>query len=602
MLLQINQSEGSLNSILQTKDLQEYWYLLLLGAILGITIVWRLFKRKKNKHSLDSEVNPPASEYQEYQTYLEKKATLIAETTKPLPTSESTTKVSPSGKNESQPEPIAIKEAAKEPKKNEPTTKNIDDKIIVPKPSEVTSVVNISAKEQSVPFNIGYDPAKIVVNPGELTYPYMVLPKANAKVTLPQEGRTGRQGFKDADFKKYLSNAFSSVLHVDDNKLLLTNSGNTYSPDISLIDTSNGLNLFIDIEIDEPYEGTNDIENRKAIHYRGCDEIRNRAFVDSGWIVIRFAEIQVHQNPNGCCLFVADILSKVNTNFFVPNHLKSSEKIEQVSQWTKVDAEIFSKNRKREEYLGIESFGTVAETKIIFKTTPVIDKAPPNTALKTSKVENEIENRLNVTIPPEISKSIASEIKQLTIIPYKIGDKWSILDIHNNKLLNDTFDKCYFIDNSLQYSKDCIIVKNNKYAIVNSIMDFEKCTWYDSIKQTNIHNTFIVKINSKYGIVNNINVELLPLDYESIEEIESNGTTNVTKIFSNRKIGIFDIDMREIVLPCIYDDVLFYNEGVGGVKLNGRWRLYDLEYRKFIDKDEDLYTFLGFLKMDFLSV
>ena len=77
----------------------------------------------------------------------------------------------------------------------------------------------------------------------------------------------------------------------------------------------NGINIFLDIEIDEPYEGINDIKNRKPTHFRFADVNRNNEFKNRGWIVVRFAEIQIHQNPDGCCRFIADVIKSIYPQF-----------------------------------------------------------------------------------------------------------------------------------------------------------------------------------------------------------------------------------------------------------------------------------------------
>lgn len=80
----------------------------------------------------------------------------------------------------------------------------------------------------------------------------------------------------------------------------------------------------MDIESDEPYEGINDIFNRKQTHYQYNDTNRNNAFKNRGWIVSRFAEIQVHEKPERCCKFIADIIKSIDSNFKVPEKMQSA--------------------------------------------------------------------------------------------------------------------------------------------------------------------------------------------------------------------------------------------------------------------------------------
>ena len=79
-----------------------------------------------------------------------------------------------------------------------------------------------------------------------------------------------------------------------------------------------------------------------------------------GWIVIRFAEIQVHQNPASCCRFIADVIKSINPKFEVPSVLAKADRIETVRQWTQEEAQTWSKAKYRETYLGIQQFGNTS--------------------------------------------------------------------------------------------------------------------------------------------------------------------------------------------------------------------------------------------------
>jgi predicted DNA-binding transcriptional regulator YafY len=187
------------------------------------------------------------------------------------------------------------------------------------------------------------------------------MPKPNCVIKFPQKGRSGRKGYKEDDFKTYLTKYFKSSFQLFDDRFILVKGSNSpYEPDFTLIDEKGGVNIFLDVEIDEPYEGINNIEKRKATHFQFADANRNNAFKNRGWIVIRFAEIQVHQNPNSCCLFVADVIANIHSQFKIPTELISAKRIISIPQWTKEEAEKMSREKYRERYLGIDSFGFVA--------------------------------------------------------------------------------------------------------------------------------------------------------------------------------------------------------------------------------------------------
>lgn len=84
------------------------------------------------------------------------------------------------------------------------------------------------------------------------------------------------------------------------------NLGYTFTPDVILHIPS--LNLWIDLEVDEPWF-TNDSGQKEPIHYIGKDDYRDKQFHDAQWVVIRFAEKQVAEQPDSCAKEVAKFLT-----------------------------------------------------------------------------------------------------------------------------------------------------------------------------------------------------------------------------------------------------------------------------------------------------
>jgi very-short-patch-repair endonuclease len=66
-------------------------------------------------------------------------------------------------------------------------------------------------------------------------------------------------------------------------------------------------NIFIDIEIDEPYS----FEERKPIHFDDSDCERDKYFAESGFIVIRFTEDQIIDNTYQCYFIIKKCISKI---------------------------------------------------------------------------------------------------------------------------------------------------------------------------------------------------------------------------------------------------------------------------------------------------
>jgi DNA helicase-2/ATP-dependent DNA helicase PcrA len=79
-----------------------------------------------------------------------------------------------------------------------------------------------------------------------------------------------------------------------------------YTPDFTFIEPE--YRLFMDIEIDEPYE----YKQGKPTHFIGSDDERNRHISERyGWVVIRFTEEQVIRQPESCCKVIAGVLAEI---------------------------------------------------------------------------------------------------------------------------------------------------------------------------------------------------------------------------------------------------------------------------------------------------
>ena len=278
----------------------------------------------------------------------------------------------------------------------------------------------------SKPKYIGYNPINIFAQTEPLNYPYVIMPsKSGCVIKFPQKGRTGRKGYKEDDFLQYIRKYFKETFEIYDDRYVLTKK-NRYEPDISLLNEKNGINIFLDIEIDEPYEGINDIKNRKPTHFRFADVNRNNEFKNRGWIVVRFAEIQIHQNPDGCCRFIADVIKSIYPQFNIPLGLMVAKRIEPVLQWTKELALNWSAQNYREQYLGIEQFGYMP---IIQETDFVL--------IQDEEIEKEVVDDKSISL---------SEKNGISTFPQNIID----IAIRTNK---------YIV---FQYEKDKTIVKPTK--------------------------------------------------------------------------------------------------------------------------------------------
>jgi hypothetical protein len=349
-----------------------------------------------------------------------------------------------------------------------------------------------SEEEQSTIKFIGFQPVNVFEQSVPYKYPIVIMPKPKSVIKFPRKGKSRKKGYKEADFLVYVQKYFRTFFQIFDDRIVqVKNNNNPFEPDITLIDESKGINIFVDIEIDEPYEGSNDILNRKPTHYQGTDINRNNSFKNRGWIVIRFAEIQVHKEPISCCRFIADVILSINSKFLMPNALMSVPIVQQVEQWTKEQALIWSREKYRENYLGIINFGIVIdintdtnieETEIgkkieeIVKDDPFVDEGKeteavlPFNSLKTtiaSVISNSEFLKFNY-ITPQIVKPINIQNEKLIAFCYIENNlvKFDLNKISNYEVKQSPFTQeieasTYIIDQIRNIIKTAIV--NGKY-------------------------------------------------------------------------------------------------------------------------------------------
>ena len=416
----------------------------------------------------------------------------------------------------------------------------IEEKATIVKPEPITL---IEEEEHSKEKYIGYNPINIFAQTEPLNYPYVLMPKPKCVIKFPRKGRAGRKGFKEEDFKTYIERYFRNTFQVYDDRFILTkNSKTPFEPDFTLIDEKNGINIFVDIEIDEPYEGLNDIKKRKATHYQYSDNNRNNAFKNRGWVVIRFAEIQVHLEPNSCCCFIADVLKSINSEFQIPDSLLETNKVTSVKQWTKTEAEEWSIEKYREKYLGIESFGITQENQVtIIEETELGDKIE-------EKVQDEIESHLNQPVNPISTnyklEQIYSAINSKKYLSFKYQNIQTItkpIKASDTELIAFCYMKnCEKVFDIYEMSN--VILKDNYFtlrvagpvigldsvtSVVNTAIDYQKhirmkytrASWTNMFVDPETGELLLDKIEAEESVrtINNVQLSINSLTKEHIE-------------------------------------------------------------------------------------
>ena len=210
----------------------------------------------------------------------------------------------------------------------------------------IEKLISLKNPEQTDDLKINYNPNQFFEQGNVYEYPVVIMPKENAYLKLPRKGRAMGKGYKEQEFYEAIIVGIPDIEVAIDVHLPIPFYNRPYEPDIVLIDKD--LNLFIDIEIDEPYDGY----YRFPTHEEEKDNTRDLFFTESGWVVIRFTERQVHLQEKQCISLIKDVLNSIR-----------KYKLEQESncisepQWTYQEAVRWQKENYREKYLNIEKFG-----------------------------------------------------------------------------------------------------------------------------------------------------------------------------------------------------------------------------------------------------
>jgi very-short-patch-repair endonuclease len=132
-----------------------------------------------------------------------------------------------------------------------------------------------------------------------------------------------------------------------------------YTPDFTYFDAK--LNLYIDIEIDEPYT----YETHQPLHYLNCpkDQQRNQRFLEWGWVVIRFSEAQVVKYPASCCKTIASVVGQITGDNSIMVSFRQVPTLKPEPCWTRTEAQQMADRRYRSSYLSRSQPQVPAEAK-----------------------------------------------------------------------------------------------------------------------------------------------------------------------------------------------------------------------------------------------
>jgi hypothetical protein len=207
-------------------------------------------------------------------------------------------------------------------------------------------IVSKKNSEQTGDLKIKFNPNQFFEQAEVYEYPVVKMPKEGAFLKLPRIGRAMGKGYKEQDFHKAIVAGIPDIEVATDMHLSIPFYNRPYEPDIVVFDKT--LNLYIDIEIDEPYDGY----FRFPTHEEEKDDTRDLFFTESGWVVIKFTEQQVHLQAQQCIALIKDVLNSIRKYA-----LEQSSNCVSESQWDYQESVHWQKSNYREKYLGIEKFG-----------------------------------------------------------------------------------------------------------------------------------------------------------------------------------------------------------------------------------------------------
>jgi hypothetical protein len=205
--------------------------------------------------------------------------------------------------------------------------------------------------EQTDDLRILFTPNNHFEQTGQYLYPVVKMPKINSNLKLPRYGRSNQKGYKEEDFYNDIQKQISDLEISNNVHLVIPNYSKPYEPDIVLFDKN--INLYINIEIDEPYDGyyRYPTHNYSAETLFKQDNIRDLFFTESGWIVIRFTEKQVHKQSKECIDYIQNVINSIYSKEF-----NKIPKCEIEKQWNENQSIQWQLNYYREKYLEIPSF------------------------------------------------------------------------------------------------------------------------------------------------------------------------------------------------------------------------------------------------------
>lgn len=270
---------------------------------------------------------------------------------------------------------VLLKEMKPAPAADSKSVVKEDRKKLFDESLECSVIVSKPNPAQRDDLRIRYKPCRALDSKD--IYPVVWSPAPNSFLKLPRIGRSDIRGFKEPDFLAEILATLNGISVSDNFHVKIPGRYTPYEPDIVLYDEK--INLYIDVEIDEPYDGYSRLVTHTT---EGSDATRDLFFKESGWVVVRFSEKQVHLSSGECIRFLENVIALMRGQSGPIETL-----IEKEPRWNRRQALEWERDLYREKYLGIQSFAKRVRTQkiVCFDKEEGIDRAILRTPIITAE-------------------------------------------------------------------------------------------------------------------------------------------------------------------------------------------------------------------------
>ncbi|KUJ63858.1 hypothetical protein AR687_01335 [Flavobacteriaceae bacterium CRH] len=172
-------------------------------------------------------------------------------------------------------------------------------------------------------------------------YPHILYPQTNVVEKNLIDFPSFKTGFTESFFEQKLEKYFKC--HILKNVALNDGRKYPYQPDYVFFYPEK--DLFIDIEIDEPYA----YQSKKVIHID--DDKRNNYFLQKGWSIIRFAEIQITKYPELCCKIISEHIRNLTGENIWIEGFHELDNLKIIKAWDLMEGNEMASSSYRQTYL-----------------------------------------------------------------------------------------------------------------------------------------------------------------------------------------------------------------------------------------------------------